>query len=388
MHVIRKGMFRLLKSNWGLVCAIVLAAAFLAEWALRLLAPQPLIHTLVRHDPLLGARGVPFGQASIVRPDGGRHTVRLNGMGFRMREELSRSNDRHRILVYGGGAIFSAHLPIHQTVFGLLKNAIEAKTRSVQLVNAAISGHSIQSTRLLMMEQIPDLQPRALVYVFDAGTFARTLVSSDRSAVGELRFDKNGHPILVDPSRSPQFEYFERVLESLDWLHRHSQLTTLIITRAGQLIDWARALLGEDTAEIRLAELPRMAGESADIKETMYLSELHFLRMARIANASTVPLLVAWLPAPQELVAGSESSSMVEILQSYRQMLRRLANGHENFTFWDSVVAARVPPDSNRLFESRGFGAGKLNADGSRWFANLAAPAIIAFLHSATDGTR
>lgn len=131
-----------------------------------------------------------------------------------------------------------------------------------------------------------------------------------------------------------------------------------------------------------------MAGESADIKETMYLSELHFLRMARIANASTVPLLVAWLPAPQELVNGSENSSTSEILQSYRQMLRRLANGHENFTFWDSVVAARVPPDSNRLFESRGFGAGKLNADGSRWFANLAAPAFIAFLHSATDGTR
>ena len=163
-------MFRLLKSNWGLVCANFVAAAFLAEWALRLLAPQPLIHTLVRHDPLLGARGVPFGQVSIVRPDGGRHTVRLNAMGFRMREELSRSNDRHRILVYGGGAIFSAHLPIQQTVFGLLKNAIEAKTPRFQLVNAAISGHSIQSTRLLMMEQIPVLQPRALVYVFDAGT--------------------------------------------------------------------------------------------------------------------------------------------------------------------------------------------------------------------------
>ena len=131
-----------------------------------------------------------------------------------------------------------------------------------------------------------------------------------------------------------------------------------------------------------------MEGESAEIKEIMYLSELHFLRMARIANASTVPLLVAWLPAPQELVAGSESSSMVEILQSYRQMLRRLANRHQNFTFWDSVVAARAPPDSDRLFESRGFGAGKLNADGSRWFANLATPTIIAFLHSATDGTR
>ena len=381
-------MFRLLKSNWGLVCAIVLAAAFLAEWALRLLAPQPLIHTLVRHDPLLGTRGVPFGQASIVRPDGGRHTVRLNSMGFRMREELSRSNDRHRILVYGGGAIFSAHLPIHQTVFGLLKNAIEAKTPSFQLANAAISGHSIQSTRFLMMEQIPDLQPRALVYIFDAGNFAQTLVSGDRSVVGELRYDNSGRPILVDPSRSPQFKYLDWIRKSLSWLHRHSQLTTVIISRASQIFDWVRTLLGEDVTEIRLTELPRRAGESADIREFMYLSELHFLRMARTANASDVPLLVAWLPAPQELADRSAASSIAEILRSHRQMLERLANGNRNFAFWSSAVAARTPPDSNQLFERRGFGAGNLNADGARWYADLVAPAIIAFLNSATDSTR
>ena len=131
-----------------------------------------------------------------------------------------------------------------------------------------------------------------------------------------------------------------------------------------------------------------MAGESADLREIMYLSELHFLRMARIANASDVPLLVAWLPAPQELADGSAASSIAEILRSHRQMLERLANGNRNLTFWSSVVTARTPPDSNQLFESRGFGAGNLNADGARWYANLAAPAIIAFLNSANGSTR
>ena len=365
-----------------------MVAAFVVEWSLRLLAPQPLIHSLVRHDPLLGARGAPFGQVSIVRPDGGRHTVRLNAMGFRMREELNRSNDRHRILIYGGGAIFSAHLPIHKTVFRLLKNAIEAKNRRFQLVNVAVSGHSIQSTRLLMMEQITDLQPKALIYVFDAGDFARTLLSNDQSAIGELQFDKNSHPMLVDPPRSPPLKYLDRVQESLDWLHRRSQLMTLIITRAGELVDRARTLLGGDTAEIWLEELPQMAGESADIQETIYLSELHFLRMARMADASNVPVLVAWLPAPRELADASKDSSMVEILQSYRQMLRRLASGHQNFTFWDSVASALPPKNTKKIFESQGLGTGKLNADGSRWFANLAAPAIIAFLHTTSDGTR
>ena len=381
-------MFKPFISNGAFVCAIVMAAAFLVEWALRLLAPQPLIHSLVQHDPLLGARGAPFGQVSIVRPDGGRHTVRLNAMGFRMREELDRSSERNRILLYGGGAIFSVHLPIHKTVFKLLKNAIEAKNRRLQLVNAAVSGHSIQSTRLLMMEQITDLQPKALMYVFDAGDFARTLGSSDQSTVGELQFDKNSHPMLVDPSRPPPLKYFDRVQTGLDWLHRRSQLMSLIITRASQLYGWARTLLRGGTAEIRLAELPKMAGESADIQEIMYLSELHFLRMARISDAFAVPVLVAWLPAPRELADGSEDSSIVEILQSYRQMLRRLANGHQNFTFWDSVASARAQKNTKRLFESQGLGAGKLNADGSRWFANLAAPPIIAFLHSVIESTR
>ncbi len=120
-------MFRSLSSNGGLLGAIVVAVAFLTEWTLRLRAPQPLNHTLVRHDPLLSAGGVPFGQASISRPDGGLHTVRLNAKRIRMLEELKLSNDNHRILIYDGGAIFSARLPIHRTIFGLLKTAIETK---------------------------------------------------------------------------------------------------------------------------------------------------------------------------------------------------------------------------------------------------------------------
>ena len=381
-------MFKRLKSNLALVFAIVVAMALLAEWTVRLLWPQSLIHALVRYDPLLGVRGNPFGQASIIRADGRRHFIRLNAMGLRMHEELSQSRERYRILMYGGSAMFSAHLPIDQTVFGLLKNAAEANNRRFQLVNTAVAGHSVQSTRLLMMEQIPDLLPQALVYIFDAGSFARTVVSGDRSALGELRYDNSGRPILVDPSRSTHFEYLDWIWKSLGWLYRHSELITMFITNARQLYNWASNMVGKDAADIRLTELPRMAGESADIREIMYLSELHFLHMARIANASDVPLLVAWLPAPQELADGSETSSLVEILQSHRQMLKRLANENRNFTFSDTVVAAHAPPNSDRLFESRGFGAGNLNADGSHWYANLAAPAIIAFINAATDGGR
>ena len=381
-------MFKRLKSNLALVFAIVVAMALLAEWTVRLLWPQSLIHALVRYDPLLGVRGNPFGQASIIRADGRRHFIRLNAMGLRMHEELSQSRERYRILMYGGSSMFSAHLPIDQTVFGLLKNAAEANNRRFQLVNAAVAGHSVQITRLLMMEQIPDLLPQALVYFFDAGSFSRTVVASDRSALGELRYDNSGRPILVDPSRSTHLEYLDWTRKSLGWLHRNSELITMFITNAHQLLNWARRMLGNDVANIRLTELPKMAGESADIREIMYLSELHFLHMARIANASDVPLLVAWLPAPQELADGSETSSIVEILRSHRQMLKRLANENRNFNFWDSVVAAQAALNSDRLFESRGFGAGSLNADGSRWYANLAAPAIIAFINAATDGGR
>ena len=379
-------MFRRLISNWALVCLIVVTLALLAEWAVRLLGQQPLIHALVRHDPLLGARGIPFGQVSIVRPDGARHTIRLNANGFRMGEELSQSKERHRILVYGGGTMFSAHLPIHQTVFGLLKNATESKNHRFQLVNAAVADQGVKSTQLLMMEQIPNLQPRALIYIFDARNFARTLLFGDRSAFGELRYDQNGRPMLVNSLRSQKFKYFEWVREGLGSLHRHSHLTSLIITRASQLVYWARMWLVEDKAEIQLTELPQMAVETADIQEVMYLSELHFLGMARFANASGVPLLVAWLPAPQELTDGSENSAITELLRSHRQMLRRLAKINRNFSFWSSVTTARAPSDSDRLFESRGLGAENLNAEGSRWFVNLAAPTIITFLNSATNG--
>ena len=148
-----------------------------------------------------------------------------------------------------------------------------------------------------MMEQIPDLLPQALVYFFDAGSFSRTVVASDRSAVGELRYDNSGRPILVDPSRSTHLEYLDWTRKSLGWLHRNSELITMFITNAHQLLNWARRMLGNDCGNIRLTELPKMAGESADIREIMYLSELHFLHMARIANASDVP--------PRGMVAGT-----------------------------------------------------------------------------------
>ncbi len=106
--------------------------------------------------------------------------------------------------------------------------------------------------------------------------------------------------MLVDPPPSTQLKYLDRIWESLNWLRRHYHLTTLTISHAGQLIDRARALVGKVVAEIQLEELLQIAGKSAGIQETIYRLELHFFRMVRIANASAVPLLLAWLPAPPQ----------------------------------------------------------------------------------------
>ena len=95
-----------------------------------------------------------------------------------------------------------------------------------------------------MMEQVSDLKSTPLICVFDAGALTQPLLSRDHNAFGELQFDNSGHPMLVDLPRSPWLKYLDRIWESLNRLRRHSHLTILIISQAGQLIDCARALLG------------------------------------------------------------------------------------------------------------------------------------------------
>ncbi len=380
-------MNRKLTPNWVLVCATIIGFTFATEWAVRLFAPQALIHALVRHDPIIEKRNVPFGRTAVKRRDGGRHDIILNSDGFRMDQEIHPPFIQRPVLVYGGSALFASHLPLETSIFGLLRALTEKKNERIQLVNAAVPGHGIRSTRLLMKEQIQKFQPAALIYIFDAGPFSQTLISGDRSEINRLRYNKSGQPKLADIPRPNRFEYLSYGWTLVDWFHRHSHLISLLANYINRALVLERFSTRKNPAEVQLSELPWFAQESTDIQELLYLSELHFQSMVRMTKAANVPLLLIWLPARVELTSDSQSSALADILITHRRMLRRLSTQYEKLDFWDSFRShGEELSNTDHLFISNRLDNNQLSAVGSNWFSNKIGPTVQHFLQAVFEG--
>ena len=295
-------MFERFRSNWILVCATLLGVIFASEWAVRLLAPQTIIPALIYHPAGGEKQGVPFGQTVITQPSSKRFEIQLNSNGFRMHQELSQSSERSRILVYGGSALFAAHLPIEESIFGQLKKMIEKENDEFQLVNTAVEGHGLRQTRLLMKQQIPKFRPAAVIYILDATHFSHTLVAGTHSEMSRLRYDQNGRPRLSAIHKSNESKYPDTIQIAANWLYSKSHLITLITRFFAQASNLVKQNFTDEIVELEIAELPLLAQENPEVQEFLYLSELSFQNMATIAKTADIPLLVLWLPARFELL--------------------------------------------------------------------------------------
>ena len=373
-------MFERYKSNWILVCAALLGVVFASEWAVRLLAPQTILPALISHKAGGENQGIPFGRTVITQPSSKRFEIRLNSNGFRMQQELSQSRERSRILVYGGSALFAAHLPIEESIFGQLKTMIEKENHEFQLVNTAVEGHGLRQTRLLMKQQIPKFRPAAVIYILDANHFSHTLVAGTHSEMSRLRYDQNGRPRLSTIHQSDEPKYPDTIQIAANWLYRKSHLITLITKLFNQGLKLVKQNLRDGIVEIQIAELPLLAQENPEVQEFLYLSELSFQNMAKIAKAADIPLLVLWLPAQVELLAINNVSPVTQILGSHRQMLRTLAKNREYFEFWDNFHQMDENISTDLFFQSKEFNSDVLSVAGSHWFAKKSAPIIKKFL--------
>ena len=376
-------MFERFKSNWILICATLLGMVFVSEWAVRLLAPQTIMPAIISYRAGGQNQGIPYGRTVITQPNSKNFEIRLNSDGFRMHQELSKSSQRSRILVYGGSALFAAHLPLEESIFGQLKAMVERGSHKFQLVNTAVMGHGLRQTRLLMKQQIQKYRPAALIYIVDASHISQSLVTGDHSEMSRLRYDQNGRPRLA-VDRDPGEPEFTNVVETAtNWLSSKSHLIALITKLFLKALTLVKQSFADQIVEIQIAKLPLLAQDNPRVQEFLYLSELSFQKMAKIANSAEIPLLVLWLPARVELLSINRGSPVTHILASHRKMLQTLAKNRENFAFWDNVDQMDENISEDLFFQSRGLKTNALSAAGSHWFAKGSAPIIRKFLFAA-----
>ena len=346
-----------------LIPTIVLAAAFVAEWGIRILSPQPLPPAYLQPDPHLGQRLPASSRFRVTGPDDQSYEIRSNGLGMRMDEAVDRSSGRRRILVYGSTSAFGLGMPLQDSYVHILAAAARSADPRAQVVNAAVPGYGTGHVHLQASRHLDLLKPRLAVYFVDRRTLATNAAPAPVNAVTALHVTADGQARLVPAA---PFVWWERLLLThtpYATLVRHAHLRTLAWRLGTGRVNWRNVLHTRHSASLPLPAPPQRA---EDLAEFAYVNELHLQRLAALCRRAGVPLLVVWVPDVHDLGAYAREPED-DTASVGRAMLSRLADDTAGLGFLNPLPrsAADAPPSEPSLYGANGH----FNANGAAWFA-------------------
>ncbi len=392
-------MFRRIIHNLLLFLAFLVAGLLIMEWGVRALAPQALVRGYNIPDPELGTYMAPSVHYTDPYSFEGPYEVRTNAMGFRMDEEVSTSPDRLRVMVYGDSFTFGWGLDIQDTYFRALKTIAETANPRLQLLNAAVGGYGTGHVKKLMARHIPAIEPAAIVYFFNNNDLLDNAIEDIDYQVTKLTFSETGEARLVDVKPFAPWKRFLITYTPYGWLNRRSHLFVLVKDQLKKILNWKRYLVRPKVSTVPLPAKPKIAEPAFTLKlpresqtrealnRLVYLSELHVQRIAHIAHAAGVPMLLIWVPAPSEMFPPKKPTAEIRLLEKGRAMLRGLASQMEGIDFID--VVSKIDHDQawrDRQSTLR-LSDGHFNAAGSAWYAALVREPLLDFLKTVGTGS-
>jgi hypothetical protein len=341
----------------------------LAEVGTRLLAPQVLVRAYSLPDPEVGNTMRP----SALYHDtyfGADYWVRTNSAGLRMDEEVDMSPSRRRVVVYGDSYVFGWGVNAEDSFFTLIKRTIEAQDPTLQLLNAGVGAYSTGHVKKQLDRNL--FAPIAAVYFFNSNDVLDNAITDINYRVADYRFVSNGTVEIEDRKVFAPWKRFLLIYTPYGWLNQHSHLFMLAkeALKRGSLWNGAVATEGGPSYTV--------TGEYTDaqVERLVALSLAHMRRV--VAAARGIPLLVVWIPSPDEMFR--PELSQVHLLVATRVGLANLAGELGTFTFVDLVPLIRRGPEwtarSNRMHQADGH----FSVEGNRWFAELVVGPISKFL--------
>jgi len=285
------------------------------------------------------------------------------------------------------------------------KKTAETADPRLQLLNAGVGGYATGHVKKLLDRHLPRIRPSAVIYFFNNNDLIDTVVTDIDYRVTELRVGPGGRPMIVDVQPYAPWKRFALNRTPYAWLNRHSHLFVLSKDLLKRAIGWSRAVVRPKVDQIPLPPrdgtpppeadagaapqpaytmaLPSAARGAAELERMVYVSELHVRRLARRAAAAGVPMLLVWVPAPEEMSPPARETAAVRLLGMGRAMLTRLAAEEPGLTFVDTVPA--IPGDAQwrSAANQLRLADGHFNAAGAAWYAALVAPPVLEFLKAA-----
>lgn len=366
-----------------------LAASLLGmEWGTRVLVLQNLVRAYLVPDPDLGMAIGPNKRYLDTYLSDGAYEVRTNAAGMRMDEPADMSPSRLRVPVYGDSFTFGWGLDTEKNYFHALKRAAKKRAQRLQLLNAGVGGYGTGHIKILMSRHLPALKPAAVIYFFNCNDIVDNVVVDLDFRVSEMRNGDDGRLRLVDVRPFAPWKRFLLHYTPYGWQNQHSHLFVLAKQQLKRLLNWktqvARPTI-PDAPTAATVESP--AGAPAPLQitpdafdHTVLVSELHVRRLMAITAAAGIPMLIAWVPAPQEMAPPPHPTGKTVLFEQSHAMLARVAAERADVGFVDTVELLRAGDAAHARQPGFRLSDGHFSAAGAAWYAELAEAPVLAFL--------
>lgn len=399
--------------SWVLLIAVTMAGLGTMEAMVRTVRPQVLVRAYGMADADLGT--VLRANARYHDTFGNDYHIATNGQALRQPDE--RDFARQGVAFYGDSFTFGFGVAYEESYFALIKRAIEADNGNRQLLNAAVPGYSSGHVKKLIERQIGVLRPAALVYFFNSNDLIDNIIEDVDYRVTAFGIDSQGRVELVDQPPFASWKRFLLTRTPYGWLNQHSHLFVLAKDVLKKAINKDRQLTIPEIEEVDAPARPssqattgvdsrlnppRHSTETAvampapqpayvvasslnlprhSIETVVAVSLAHVERIADIARDAQLPLLLVWVPHPDEMEARPAPPPVLALLSKGRLALADLARRRGDFDFVDTTGLLPVDEEWRERSPALRFaGDGHFNPAGNAWFAALVEPAIRGFL--------
>jgi hypothetical protein len=351
----------------GLCFGALAISLLVAEGVMRLVRPQQLVRPYGTPDFEL--KTVHLGNQRFYDTLGlpmYAYHVRTNALGFRMDEEPDFSPDIRRILTLGDSFLFGWGVEAEHSFFRILADKIKQQTGSkVQLLNGGVGAYGTGHVYKALRKWYPVLRPFAVIYFFNSNDLEDNLNTNPDYQV--TRFQEVNGTIKLEDKQvySPGKRFLFRYTPWI-WLNKHSHLFLAVKTlfrQKGSPPQMGGSLVAQDpNTEERMVKVSRA----------------HVLRLVKLASSWKLPLLVIWIPAPEEIRQAEPAGFFRDFKNKLSADL--LSYSSEQVSFCDPTVQMQ------RLWNSSPhpdiyFPEGHYNEQGNRWYAQATAPCIETWLY-------
>jgi hypothetical protein len=352
------------------VCVSVTIALLLAEFAIRLVAPQPLVAISIQPDAELAFINTPnvaFYNTSGLKDH--PYHVRTNSRGLRMDEEPDFSADARRILALGDSFVYGWSVELENSFVFRLSAAIRRRDGRVQLLNGGVPGYSTGHA-FKFLQRHEDLRLSGAIYFMNPNDFEDNLNTDVNYRVTRI----TGAPDRIQLDDVPAYAPVQRFLllhTPYSWFNHHSHLFVL---SKKSLSAFAH---GPETAPAMGAPSDASFRDEAHGLLMRNAMLAHLRRMEDYCREKHIRLLVVPIPNQYELFGGSGAA--LRFFRAFKEELPVALPPSNGISYCDPTDSFKaLNPDAKATYVADGH----FTEEGNRMMAAAAEECVTDFAHA------